>query len=285
MSNNAYQSFFEHGGFFKIHDSLYEVIGEKAATLLHGQLTNDIKGLKDNEANYNLLLTQKGRIVGDCFAYKLADKIILALNPLFEEKIISHLKMLAPLSKVEIMPLKELKIIHVCAPSPFPSPIKGEGTPLPFVGGGQGEGSFIVNRIGFSGHDLFVPSDQSVPFDKLDEALIEVLRIEQGIPKIGVDVTEDNLPQEGGLEKRAISFTKGCYLGQEIVARLEYRGHVNKILVGLKLDTPSPLVGEGRGEGKITSQIFSPKLGAPLALGYVPYASEDPRIVKLPLNE
>lgn len=262
-----YNSFFKHGGFFKNSDILYEVIGEKSAAFLHGQLTNHIKGLKIGEANYNLLLTQKGRIVGDCFVYCLADKMILAVNPLFAETIVEHLNKLAPLSRVEIKKIENLKIVHVCRGGPAWPPLQ-----------------FPTNRIGFPGYDLFIPCDPSAPFVpeknliELDENTIEVLRVEQGIPKIGVDVTEDNLPQEGRVE-RALHFDKGCYLGQEIVARLQYRGHVNKILVGLKLDVGagSPL--------RITSQIFSPKLGAPLALGYVPYASEDARIVKLPLHE
>ena len=111
--------------------------------------------------------------------------------------------------------------------------------------------------------------------------LPETVRLEQGIPKMGVDFTEANFPQEARLEGRAVSFTKGCYLGQEIVARLQYRGHVNKILVGLKIDSPSPpapgtpLFDGDKEIGHITSSIHAPKFGC-MALGYVPYALRQP---------
>ncbi|MDO8520349.1 MAG: hypothetical protein Q7T11_09365 [Deltaproteobacteria bacterium] len=114
-------------------------------------------------------------------------------------------------------------------------------------------------------HEKVIPQELKLP---------ENLRIEQGIPKMGVDFTQDNLPQEVGLEKRAVSFTKGCFLGQEIVARLQYRGHVNKILVRLEIDAPAApppgtaLLEEGKEVGKITSSAGR------LALGYVPYGSK-----------
>lgn len=272
-----YNSFFKHGGYFEVPDVLYEVTGEKAASFLHGQLTNHIKGLKIGEANYNLLLTQKGKIVGDLFVYCLAEKMVLAINPLFFEKIIDHLNKLAPLSRVEIKKVADWKMVHVCRGEALPRPGRPNGSPL----------QFPTNRIGFPGYDILVSSVPWVPSDtnliEMNSELIEVLRVEQGIPKIGVDVTEDNLPQEGRVE-RALHFNKGCYLGQEIVARLQYRGHVNKILVGLKL--PSLVARDSSlDKTQITSQIFSPKLGAPLALGYVPYGSDDARIVKLPLHD
>src|SRR5262249_39272971 len=107
-----------------------------------------------------------------------------------------------------------------------------------------------------------------------------ILRVEQGIAKLGVDATEANLPQEARLS-RALHFDKGCYLGQEIIARLHFKGHVNKILAGLKIENALPPqqgapIFEGEKEaGKITSVIFSPKLNVWLALGYVPYASNE----------
>lgn len=117
--------------------------------------------------------------------------------------------------------------------------------------------------------------------------LPESLRIEQSIPKMGVDFTEANFPQEAGLEKRAVSFTKGCYLGQEIVARLQYRGHVNKILVKIKIDstTPpppgTPIFENGKECGKITSAIYSPKEKSVIALGYLPYGFQPGKELKV----
>jgi folate-binding protein YgfZ len=114
----------------------------------------------------------------------------------------------------------------------------------------------------------------------------EAIRIEAGWPCYGLDITTENLPQEVGRNRQAISFVKGCYLGQEVVARIESRGHVNRQLVGLRLDTsavPSPgtqltIAGASKGwvggpihevAGRVTSAAFSPGLHATVALAYV----------------
>ena len=101
-----------------------------------------------------------------------------------------------------------------------------------------------------------------------------ILRIEAGIPRYGVDFTEDNLLLEVGLD-HAVSFSKGCYLGQEVVERIRSRGHVNKKLVGLFLEgqaSANPgdaIVHADKPVGSITSSVHSPALGQPIALGYV----------------
>jgi folate-binding protein YgfZ len=108
-----------------------------------------------------------------------------------------------------------------------------------------------------------------------DAATFEAARIEAGTPWSGRDVQPDNLPQEVGRDARAISFVKGCYLGQETVARIDALGHVNKHLKGLRLATgPVPLPGAtieaaGKAVGTITSAADSPGWGQPVALGYV----------------
>jgi tRNA-modifying protein YgfZ len=108
-----------------------------------------------------------------------------------------------------------------------------------------------------------------------DVAAFETLRIEAGMPLFGVDVNDTNLPQEIGRDDRAISFTKGCYLGQETVARIDALGHVNQQLAGIRFSgnkVPSAgaaLTRAGTRAGHVTSGVFSPRLGAPLALAMV----------------
>ncbi|MFQ5688994.1 MAG: YgfZ/GcvT domain-containing protein [Gemmatimonadota bacterium] len=105
---------------------------------------------------------------------------------------------------------------------------------------------------------------------------VEAWRVERGVPAYGADIGLDNLPQETGQEERAISYTKGCYTGQEVVARLHYRGHVNRLLRGLDYSehsTAPPRPGdrvyfEGRAVGHVTTAALSPRFG-PIALGYV----------------
>lgn len=134
-----------------------------------------------------------------------------------------------------------------------------------------------------------------------DPGALESLRIEAGWPRGGVDITEDNLPQEVGRDRQAICFAKGCYLGQEVVARIASRGHVNRTLAGVALErwqVPSraaELTAAGRPAGRITSAAFSPRLGSALALAYVACAYGQPgtrlespggpaEIVSLPLS-
>jgi folate-binding protein YgfZ len=103
----------------------------------------------------------------------------------------------------------------------------------------------------------------------------EAARLEAGMPLYGVDFDDDNLPQEVGRDQQAISFTKGCYLGQETVARIDALGHVNRRIVGMRFfgsEVPMPsaaLMLQGRIMGVVTSAVFSPTLGAPLALAMV----------------
>jgi folate-binding protein YgfZ len=103
----------------------------------------------------------------------------------------------------------------------------------------------------------------------VDEAAGEVLRVEAGRPRYGVDVDDTVIPQEAGLNERAVSFTKGCYVGQETVARLHYRGKPNRHLRGLRLSAPARHGDELRlGEkvvGKVGTAVVSPRLG-PIAL-------------------
>jgi folate-binding protein YgfZ len=115
-----------------------------------------------------------------------------------------------------------------------------------------------------------------------DEPTWEVLRIEAGTPRYGREVTPERLPQELARDLRAISFIKGCYLGQETVARLDALGHVNRLLRGLALEPGpvpppgSPLEAEGRIVGAITSSAESPGWGRPIALAYVRTSHADP---------
>jgi folate-binding protein YgfZ len=137
-----------------------------------------------------------------------------------------------------------------------------------------------------NGFDLFVnASDAEMVWDSLLAAgarpvgfeALEILRIEAGIPRYGVDMDDTNIVTETNLDD-AVSFTKGCYIGQEIIARIKYRGHVAKKLTGLVFDPHTSLeIGakilsiDGKEIGRVTSQTFSPQLDRSIALGYVKY--------------
>jgi folate-binding protein YgfZ len=146
----------------------------------------------------------------------------------------------------------------------------------------------IITRTtdaGEPGFDLFVERSGPITLDAdlertgipaLDQETAAAIRIEAGIPKFHRDMDEDTIPLEAGIESRAISFTKGCYVGQEVIIRVMHRGHgrVARRLVGLSLtdDVPPPAVPVRSGErevGHVTSAAFSPGLERPIALAYV----------------
>jgi folate-binding protein YgfZ len=140
-----------------------------------------------------------------------------------------------------------------------------------------------ADRSGFGGFDLIVQTGQLLTFaqrfTELGAAWVgaqaqNILRVEAGMPRYGVDFSEDNLLLEVALDD-AVSFSKGCYLGQEVVERIRSRGHVNKRLCGLLLDGNTPanfgdkLSGGNKEVGQITSSVTSIALQRPIALGYV----------------
>ena len=114
-----------------------------------------------------------------------------------------------------------------------------------------------------------------VRIDELGASHGEQVRIEAGMPLYGRDISQKNLPQEVGRNAQAISFSKGCYLGQETVARIASLGHVNRSLVGVRFtgsDIPpagTQLTADGKPVGHVTSSAFSPRLECPLALAYL----------------
>jgi folate-binding protein YgfZ len=168
--------------------------------------------------------------------------------------------------------------------------------PLEIVAGVAGPGgqSYLAQhgRLGLPGYDVFVPNEiLPAIWERLvtslsaqgggpcGEAAYELTRIEAGIPRFGVDMDESHLALECGIEARAISYQKGCYIGQEVLNRIHSFGHVNRELRGLRFPAGlgpeavpvrgARLVQGGQEVGLVTSAVFSPRFGRPLALGYV----------------
>ncbi len=140
------------------------------------------------------------------------------------------------------------------------------------------------NRLGVIGFDLLCGIEESeewlrafggLPILSTTSSAFDCLRIEAGLPRFGVDITESNLPQEAGRVEQTISYTKGCYIGQETVARVRSFGHVNRTLCGLLLtekklaDPGTKLFHENEEVGVITSCTISPRLDRAIALAYI----------------
>jgi folate-binding protein YgfZ len=274
------------------------VLGNDRVRFLHGQVTNDIKKLKAGEGCYAALVTAKGRTESDLNIYCLPDELLLDFEPGLGKAVTERLEKYIIADDVQLVDVAELYgMLTVQGPRAaeavqatnwvreLPSQV------FSFVNfeTPAGEG-YLVNRprAGGMGYDLFLPTAElRAASEKLINTVrgiggrpvgwhaFEMARIEAGIPRFGADIDASNIPLEAGLEKQAISFSKGCYIGQEVISRIKTYSEVSKSLKGLRLDPgPLPVKGDklfhaGREAGYVTSAIELPKMKGAIALGYV----------------
>lgn len=256
--------------------NILRVTGAKAGAFLHGQFSNSIQDLKTATGCYNLFLTNKGKVVADAHAIKVGEDFLILTHKNHAAKISAHLERLAPLSGCRIT-FEKICAAHVFDDAATSAPLYSrQETSL----NGVAVALFRSDRFGIPGRDIILSDTQSADWplilkqhELLSEATCELIRIKHGIPRVGIDVTEDNLPQEGLLD-HALHFEKGCYLGQEVIARLHYKGHVNRILKTFSCD--GALGGHditdaaGVVIGRVTSTAFDAHENKTYLLGYVP---------------
>ena len=264
--------------------------GSDRLSYLQGLLTNDVGALRAGEGCYAALLTPQGRMMSDMRVHETGDSVILDVPASAAAAVAAHLSnfIFSEDAQVEEVTtaLAQLTVIGPLAPEVV-------GARLPSFGNGRVDVSGIQvvaaenDELGVPAVDLFVESGSKAAVltalaaagvAPVDEVLFETLRIEAGTPRFGVDMDESTIPLEAGIEERAISFSKGCYVGQEVIIRVMHRGggRVARRLVGLALapgaGVPAhgaPLVSGDRQVGAVTSAAFSPALGHPIALAYV----------------
>ncbi|MBK8001893.1 MAG: aminomethyl transferase family protein [Verrucomicrobia bacterium] len=284
--------------------------GADRARFLHGQITNNVKDLKPSQGCYAALVTAKGKLQSDLNVYSLADELLLDFEPglgagvaeRFEKFIIAD-----DVQVVDVVP--HYGLLSVQGPkAPEVVAKLGLGLTVPekplhfskITDATLGEIYCMNHARGLApGCDLFVPTGAlAAVADKLIAAAkefggracgwqgLELVRVEAGIPRFGVDMDETNLAPEAGIEARAISYSKGCYIGQEVIARIRTYGQVAKALRGLVLpDDLRELPARGAklfsGEkevGVLTSAIASPAFQKNIALGYVRREHNEPGV-------
>ncbi len=225
------------------------LLGADRAAFLHGQVTNDIKGLAEHTGCYAALVNAKGKMESDLFVYRLADELLLDFEPALTDAVRSRLESFIIAEDVEVADVApHFGLLSVQGPQAgdvmaalnLPAPEE------PFSVAKTADEFFVIHqpRLGTTGFDLFVPVDAMADLKsqlqshapECSEAAFEKARVLAGIPRFGKDFTTDNLAPEGGIEARAISYAKGCYIGQEIIARIRTYGKVNRILRGLRLE-------------------------------------------------
>jgi folate-binding protein YgfZ len=257
------------------------VAGPDAAEFLQGQLTNELEALSAGEGCYAALLERKGHMQADMRVLRLdPEQVWLDAEPEVADDLRRHLSLYSVGREVEISE-PERSILSLIGPAA--SHIAGIGALAPEYAHREIDlGAIRCRAVATDlGIDLICPARQAPEVSEalvrngaaqVSEAAAEIVRVESGRPRFGREMTTATIPQEAGIDERAVSFTKGCYIGQETVARLHYKGKPNRHLRGLRLEAVvsdgDPIALDGREVGRIGTAVLSPALG-PIALAVI----------------
>jgi tRNA-modifying protein YgfZ len=249
--------------------------GSEVAEFLQGQLTNDVEALEPGRGQYAALLTHKGKIQADVRVLRGGDWFWLDCEAIGREPLAKMLRMYSLGRDVKTEDATDSRAIlsligpaarealEVAPPEEEHAFVEGE------------HGIYVASQLGVDvicdAADAAAVRD-ALGVEPVSEEAAECLRIESGRPRHGFDMDGDTIPQEAGINERAVSFTKGCYVGQETVARLHYKGKPNRSLRGLRLTSEAArgdaiMLGE-RQVGTVGSACVSPARG-PIALALI----------------
>lgn len=286
---------------------LIEITGGDRASWLHNLVTNAVKNLQPGEGNYAFAANVKGRILFDGNIIVLADRIWFDIDRRYSPKAMAHFDRYIISEDVRLTDRSD-EFCRLALLGPMAPDVAG-GLGATHAGNMASVGSTSVplagkHRLlvrhdfaGVTGLELYIDADDAVTcWERLLEigrtvlrpvghAAVEVLRIEAGLPVYGLDIDEEVLPAETQQIERAVSYVKGCYLGQEIVERMRSRGGLARKLVGLRLSGGagvqhgSVLKAEGAEVGRLTSTCESYATGGTIGLGYVKLAHAKPGTV------
>ncbi len=279
------------------HRSTIRLTGSHRQRFLQAMVSNNTADLEPGQGCYATFLTNKGKLVADFVVYADADAYWLDLEPGLAATLIDALDFFIIADDVTLTDVTaEWGLLSLQGPYADELLMLACGQEIPSLPrlahtdcriGGQEVRLIARSHTGEDGYQLLAPME-ALP--ALWEALwehrytcelravgleaLEILRIEAGVPVFGRDMTEETIPIEANLTD-AISYTKGCYVGQEVIARLDARGHVNRRLMGLRLEgevlpqAGDMIVSPERDVGWVTSATFSPVLQQPIAMGYI----------------
>lgn len=279
--------------------ALLRIAGPDCKTFLQGYVTNNVAKLEPGQGCLNGVANQVGKTIADCRTYALEDSVLIECDPWARARLLQHVGKYAPFSKSKLEDISES-----CGVLSLQGP---ESQSLLEALSREALGTLAaythrviriddvdirackITHTGEEGFDLSVPAEHVASlWRSLTEGreglrarpagsdAAEIARIEAAIPRLGIDFDENNVFLESGLDD-AVSYAKGCYLGQEIIARIYFRGHVSKrlatiILASGPVPSPGDRVFSGEKEaGKITRACLSPTLGKPLAFAMIKY--------------
>jgi folate-binding protein YgfZ len=251
---------------------LIEVKGKEAVQFLNGLITNDVAKIEDGGAMGAAFPNAQGRLLAVVRVLRRGEAFLFETEAATREKIHQNLFRFTYAGDFYVEDLSDQYRFFSIANPTYPTSEEG-----------------VVELSSAFGADVFVPAERAERFvaqlaeqdaGRITAELYEVLRIEAGIPLYGVEMDETTIVPELGLDD-LISYNKGCYIGQEIIARIYFRGHVAKQLRGLVIADGEPVLenlpkaelktADGKNAGRLTSAVFSPGLGKTIALGFVRY--------------
>lgn len=251
------------------------VTGPDRLVWLQGLLTNDVGALRPDESCYAAYLTPQGRMISDMRVVNGGDRTLLEVPAPLAESLRARLDALLFSEDARIADVSgSTAVIDVHGPhASLPTSVAAIAAIRNAHYGVPSITAFVASNDGTATVQAMVAAGAT----ETNLETLDVLRIESGTPLFLVDMDEHTIPLEAGIEGRAISFTKGCYVGQEVIVRVTQRGggRVAKKLVGLLFPKESPahpgdtLRAGDREIGRVTSAVWSPALERPIALGYV----------------
>lgn len=277
-------------GVYRVQSALFSFSGPDRIRWLNGMVSNNIRDLAANHGVYSFVLNAQGHILGDLYAFNRGESLTLEIDREQSEKLVQILRRYIIMDKVDVDDLSgRFSILGIAGPNSNDVlrslGFDGQLEKLEFA-------DFALDGVGTTivrGDNPIVPNYELwVPAESADGALnalqrggaeligsegLESFRIASGIPRMGREIRERTLPQETG-QARALNFSKGCYIGQEIVERIRARGSVHRMLVGFEVEgqEPSPetkIRAEGKEVGEVTSVLRDSLGGKRLALGFL----------------
>lgn len=287
-----------------------ELVGEDRERFLNGMVTCEVRGLGPAGGTYGFLTSRKGGVLADFALLDLGDRFLLELPPGRSPAAADHLGLYLLADRVELRPADGALPLALAGPQARPvlrellAAAGGDFPPAAEARWGHAEVEIagaavrLASRplLGVEAWTLWVAREDAEtvaeavlaasgasagPVRPIGFDAFDTVRVEAGVPSWGRDYDDSNLPQETGVEE-ALNFTKGCYLGQEVVARIHYRGGVNRRLRGLQFDGDEPpeegteLLLDGRVVGKVGSVAQSPDLEGPVGLAVLHKRGAEP---------
>ena len=282
----------------KNYRAYLEFTGPDRVRYLNAILTNDIKGLRENHGTVSLFLNPQGHIQAEMETYAFGEKIFCVTHAMIRERLIPAMDKYIIMDDVTLNDrTEEYATLAVEGPKAADVTLAVSGLVLGTMAELESRETVVGNipcRVSkrspgrIAGSEFLVAREGAADLWRiLAEAVgsegggpvgyhaLNTVRLEMGIPWFGYDFGDKQIPHEAGLQESHISYTKGCYTGQEIVERVRSRGQVNRVRVSLKFDSSvepalkAPLLAEGKEVGFVTRTGFSPTINAWIGMGYV----------------